>query len=700
MADNSKGSGGTGARVLYWVFSLGVTVGIFTYLLRNVSLGDVWDLIKGINKAGVACFLVLSFAMSFFRLWRYKVMLRLWGYAPPSVALFLVVLVRNFFSDLLPARLGTLVYIYLVNTRLGVPFEAAAASFSLAFIFDMIAIAPLILAAVLAAGLGTGLPPGALLVGAGGLCAVSVAVLYALPFLFRISGTIGRKLKLFGQTRTERLVARLEGVGREIDAARKQGVYGRLLLLSVLVRVGKYASLYVLLYALLAPMGYGLRDLPVSKVFLGMCAAEVAASTPISGIAGFGVYEGTWSLVFRLLGFPEEMANLTSISHHLFTQVYGYGLGALALLALLLPFFKVTDARKAELFPGPGPFRFYGAVASAIAAFALLIAGISVLGAGSERWQRAACHADVPSRDEEDARREFDAVFPGRVLFDSNRSGTFGIFSMCADGSDVRPIADSHLHEMYPDPSPDGRLIVFARTAVLSKKAPAEIWICDRNGGNSRKLADNGTFPTFSGDGRLVYFERERRKLMAVNVDGSREREIFPTTSEDWGDYQIVKPRVTADGSKVVFISDRRGRWNLWWADLRSGKAFHVSDGCEGGWFCDGRRIVWIKDKGVRERTGIFEYDLQDGRISEIHDGDAPRGHEYFPTLAAEDAFLLWSACRPGEHDHLAAGSNYQIYGKRLPDGKAVRITFDAFNNRWPKLLKDVPPGSSGSSTP
>ena len=688
---------GIAAKICYWLFSLLVTVGIFSYLLRNVSPGDIWDLIKGIDKAGLICFLVLSFAMSFFRLWRYRVMLSLSGYEPGSIALFLVVLVRNFFSDLLPARIGTLVYIYLVNTRLGVPFEAAAASFSLAFVFDIIAIAPLILAAVLAAGWGSGVPPGALLGGAAGLCAASVAVLFALPFLFRTAGAVGRKFPVLGKERTGKLMSRFEGVAAEIDAARRRGVYMRLLLLSVLVRVGKYASLYVLLYALLAPVGYGLADLPVSKVFLGMCAAELAASTPISGIAGFGVYEGTWSVVFRLLGFPAEMANLTSISHHLFTQVYGYGLGALALMALLLPWFKVAKPKTSDASRRASALKFYGSVAASLAGFAAILALVAGAGAADRGRNRSAAPADSASPEEEAARAEFAAAFPGRIVFDSNRSGTFGIFSMLADGSDVKAVVDGPMHEMYPDPSPDGSRIVFARCAILSKKAPSDIWVCDRDGNDCRKLADGGTFPTFAGDGMVVYFERERKKIMAVNIDGAGEREIFPAGSVDWGDYQIVKPRVSADGSRAVFISDRKGRWNLWWADLRTGKAFHVSDGCEGGWFCDGRRIVWIKDRDVRERTGIFEYDIERRVSLEMQDADAPRGHEYFPTLVDGDAFLLWGACRPGEHDHLSAESNYQIYGKRLPDGPAVRLTFDGFNNRWPKLLRNFPPEARNS---
>jgi len=122
-------------RIVYILFSLGVTIGIFSYLLTQVSLRDAVRVILDANHSAVMMFLILSFTMSFFRMLRYQLVLELSGYSPGSIAMFLVVLVRNFFADLLPARLGTVIYIYLVNSRLGVPFGAATASFSLAFIF-------------------------------------------------------------------------------------------------------------------------------------------------------------------------------------------------------------------------------------------------------------------------------------------------------------------------------------------------------------------------------------------------------------------------------------------------------------------------------------------------------------------------------------------------------------------------------------
>ena len=52
--------------------------------------------------------------------------------------------------------------------------------------------------------------------------------------------------------------------------------------------------------------------------------------------AALGLTQLLLFLFFILLGFPAEMAQATSISHHVFTQVYGYLLGLIGAAWLLL----------------------------------------------------------------------------------------------------------------------------------------------------------------------------------------------------------------------------------------------------------------------------------------------------------------------------------------------------------------------------
>ncbi len=367
MSEPSKAN-----RWIYLLFSLAVTAGIFTYLLTHVALADVVDLIRNVDRRIVMLFVFLSLSMSVFRTWRYQILLKLSGYRPGTPALFLVVLVRNFFSDLLPARIGSLIYIYLVTSRLGVPGGAATSSFALAFLFDLIALVPLIVLAAWFAG-AVGHIPVAGLIGGGGLLAlVTVTLLLILPRCFDLAKRWLHHLAFIPLRWREKGEAMLAEAGEDTCRAKDSGYYLRLLVLSVMVRATKYASLYTFLYALLKPLGYALKNMPPSRVFLGLCASEAAASTPVSGIAGFGAYEGTWAMVFTLLGFPEKIARLTSISHHLFTQIYGYLLGAVALVVLLLPLFKGESIRLAEVPWRENSLSFYGKVGAALVLMGLV----------------------------------------------------------------------------------------------------------------------------------------------------------------------------------------------------------------------------------------------------------------------------------------------------------------------------------------
>ncbi|OVE80007.1 hypothetical protein BVY02_01655 [bacterium J17] len=687
-------------KTIYLIFSLVVSVGIIAYLLSHVSVTDVIELVKGIDRSAVVIFVFLSFAMSFFRTWRYSLLLGISGYQPNSISLFLVVLVRNFFSDLLPARLGTLIYVYIVTSRLGIPFGPAASSFALSFLFDIIALAPIVLFAAWTATLAASIPSTPFILGSVLLLLITIALLLLLPKCCHIASVILDKMTFLSQGIREKLSGALDSSERELLRVKDAGVYKQVFILSFFVRILKYSSFYFLLYALLKPIGYHLEDLEPAKIFLGLCSSELAASLPISGIAGFGVYEGTWAMIFELLGFPGKIAKLTAISHHLFTQVYGYSLGLGALLVLLLPIFKINveDDIESEnnnlrvMTPMKLPLFLPKLLllSAVIVAATLTVLITDPLGKKAESHASSAT-SDVPTPAEKRALIEISEVFPGKILFDSRRSETFGIYTIDADGNNLTKIIDTpEWHETYPDPSPDGKQIVYARKKSLARRAPAEVWIINRDGSNPKMLNGDGTFPTFSTDGQTVYFERDRKKAMAMDLDGTNERELFPAGHPQFNNAYVVKPRVSRDGKMLSFTSDKPNRWNAWFVNLESKEATRMKHGCEPAFSHNSDFLVMIKKQGMAGRSGVLKFERESNKASIYYDGKPPLGHDYFPTLAAEDRFLLYSACRQGEHSH--EDSNYQIFIKDREREQAVRLNFDAHTNRWPKLLPPVVP--------
>ena len=271
------------------------------------------------------------------------------GHHPHPFALYLVVLIRNLCSDLLPARIGSMIYIFLLSTRLKVPLDQATSSFSLALLFDICSIAPMVLVAMLFLEESANLSPLIIILAALALLLFSALLIYFLPYFFHFAAIICGKISFLSKTTRDYLSKLLEDVNQDIIQVQKAGLYTRIFILSILIRVFKYAGLYFILYALLQPRGYSYSELPWANVFFGLVVPEFAASLPISGIAGFGAYQGAWVFMFQLLGFPQEIAQITSLSHHIISQAYGFLIGIAATLILFIPLrWKVTDANYAK----------------------------------------------------------------------------------------------------------------------------------------------------------------------------------------------------------------------------------------------------------------------------------------------------------------------------------------------------------------
>ncbi len=671
------------ARTITTVISFVITFALIGYYLAfsDVDLGEVKNLLKEVSLPGLGAFLILSFAMSFFRTWRYLVLLRATNEEPPKIPLFLITLVRNLFADLLPARIGTAIYVVLVTTRLKIPFPAAASSFAVAFLFDLLALPPLLLFAF------AFVPDQApwLVFASVILGVVSLAVLILLPWLISLSRPVFEAILAFLPKYREKLTQMITEVHDELEATRKAGVYGRVFLLSVFVRITKYASLLIFLLAMLIPLGYFPEELPLASLLLAICGAELSASLPISGIAGFGAYEGTWIVIFsKLLEFPIHIAELTAIAHHAFTQFYGYALGLGALALLSVPIWRI---QKQE----PRPLSSLPAFLTRVAGFstAVLAAVVIIIGDPPKAASQPTPKGQVKlEKSQRQALKQLRQDFPYQVVFDSNRNGTFGIYRTDLSGMQPLEVIDSsQYHEMYPSFSPDGTKLVFARHHTLSRLEAGEVWIMDLQDGSVKQLANNATFPTFSSDGRSVFFERKRRVVVKMELESGESEQIFPENRRRFERGQVVKPKISPDEKQIAFTADNPQAWFAWQASLVGKRATRLGNGCEPTWFHKRDEIIYVNRQG-KAKSGLFRIKPDGSGYEEVIDRPDPWGHEYFPAVTPDDRFVLYSAS-PSEDDHSHYEANYQLFVKGLEgESEPVRVSFDEATNRWPTAAR------------
>ena len=335
--------------LLSFLLSLAISAVLLTLLFRQIDPALLRSTLSSLHVPALFLFMAFSLAGTWLRAWRYRVLL-----APETIGwtpAFLVTFIRNLFVDLLPARIGSLSYVYVLNARLGFRFDSAASSFVVAVVLDFLTLSPFLVAALLVVGTGGSTASGSwLLILALLFLGVMFLVMWRIVPLFCFLVNSWDFLLCHFNLEERAWAVRSMKEGREtvsaLEQIRGRGVYWPLFGLSLALRATKYGALYFLLFALLHSHGFALKSLNLAKTILGITGAEFTSVLPVKGLAGFGTWESAWALAFRLMDFDPELAVVSGIGVHLITNLFEYGLGIAALLVVFSPL--VLRFRKRE----------------------------------------------------------------------------------------------------------------------------------------------------------------------------------------------------------------------------------------------------------------------------------------------------------------------------------------------------------------
>ncbi len=182
----------------------------------------------------------------------------------------------------------------------------------------------------------------------------------------------------------------------------------------------------------------------------------------------------------------------------------------------------------------------------------------------------------------------------GLVVFTSVRDGDMDIYSMKADGSEVKRLTDRPGPDGGPFFSHDGSQIVFRGRSLqpgpemtdyrallkegLWRPTELELFVMDRDGKNLRQLTKLGGAnfaPSWHPDGKRIIFasnigdpKGRDFDLYLINVDGSGLERI--TFNETFDGFPMFSP----DGRHLVFASNRKakaeGETNVFMADWKN----------------------------------------------------------------------------------------------------------------------------------
>jgi uncharacterized membrane protein YbhN (UPF0104 family) len=328
-------------KLSYIILSAIVSVVMIWILFSQIDFTELTSAFARIFLPALVVYAAVALVAAWLRACRYRWLLR-----PQPIGwgdILLVTFIRNSLIDLLPARIGSLSYIYVLNKRLGFRFETATSSFIVAFVLDFLTLGPFLFVSLLAVGLGANAvsTPLLLIISAAFFLLVGFVYWKIMPISRLFLAVFQKLLRFAGMSKKKAArtaVEKVELTIQSLAAIQERGNTIAIFILSLLIRLAKYVSIFALFYAFLRSFGYSLHNLNFWMFILGLSGAELTSALPVKGLAGFGTWESAWALTFRLLAFDPKLAIISGLGVHFITNLFEYSLGIAAILIFVRPY--------------------------------------------------------------------------------------------------------------------------------------------------------------------------------------------------------------------------------------------------------------------------------------------------------------------------------------------------------------------------
>lgn len=298
----------------------------------------MFEVLAGVPAGAYFTFAVLHLAGTVFRTLRFGLLLRAGGEldSPRFLQILLVTGIRNMVVDLLPARLGELVYVGLLNRGYRTSLNTCVSSLATSVWLDIVVLVPVLAALVAIAGLRQEARP--LVIAAAAFLALVSLAGYLILFsgMPRLHLALERTLARGDGRLLRRLGTLLASVSLALEHTRDWRVLGKGMLLSFGVRICKYSGLLVLFVAIARSAENSLRHAEPITVLLALVASEASSSLPIPAFMSFGTYEAGGTAAFSAFGFPAAEAAGVVFTMHLASQLLDYSIGLICLLLFFL----------------------------------------------------------------------------------------------------------------------------------------------------------------------------------------------------------------------------------------------------------------------------------------------------------------------------------------------------------------------------
>jgi TolB protein len=235
-----------------------------------------------------------------------------------------------------------------------------------------------------------------------------------------------------------------------------------------------------------------------------------------------------------------------------------------------------------------------------------------------------------------------------KIYFTGERTrGTKEIWSMDADGSNLKQLTFYKSLCIMPAASPDGTRLAFCSFAHGSPGIYVHSLETGRRLPFYNEVSPLTATPEFTPDGKQILFASSVTgwaQIYIANLDGSGMRRVTYSRSID------MEPKVNPKSGQIAFISDRSGMPQIYRMNMEGADVQRLTDG-EGeavnpAWSPDGQHLAFCWTKGYAPgHYNVFVMDVATRTYTQLtHDA----GRNEHPSWAPDGVHIVFSSNRSG----------------------------------------------------
>lgn len=254
-------------------------------------------------------------------------------------------------------------------------------------------------------------------------------------------------------------------------------------------------------------------------------------------------------------------------------------------------------------------------------------------------------------------------------------------------GLETRQLTDHPHVDYYPRISPDGRKVVFARSQVpnLSQrdKVAWDVYVLELSSGQEALVATNANAPTWSSDGRKVFFQRNADTFVEHDLVAGEERILFKSGQGNVPSGIVLSyPNFNEQEEKLAVTV--RGAARMTAIIGVDGSRYRVGGGCTLSW-APGNEYLYLIGHGGKQINRFYKFNRQTKESTEWLDLPGDRSHEYFPRVSNDGNYLVFGASK-GDHELGIADYEIFLWEIGAPAEEAIRLTYSPANDCWPDI--------------